>query len=273
MKLTILADNKAVIGRGEWGFSAHLEDAGLRLLFDVGETNLFQRNAALLGIDLTHLDYLVISHGHHDHIWGLPHLVAHYLTHPELRRPTIVAHPEAFLPRMNDKGAEIGSLLGEADLSRRFPLQLSAEPRWLTERVVWLGQISRGNDFEAPEKPGKILRGGDWQTDLLIDDSALAIKTRHGLIVLTGCSHSGICNIIEQAIQVTGERRILDVVGGTHLIQPSAHRMTATLDYLQSVRPQELHAGHCTSLAAKIRLAEVAPLQDMYVGLSLEYQP
>lgn len=271
MKLTILVDNKAVVGNGEWGWSAFLEDEGLRLLFDVGETDLFLRNAALLGIDLTALDYVVLSHGHHDHVWGLSHLVAQYLTHPELSRPAIVAHPEAFLPRVNAKGAELGSLLGESDLRRRFKLQLSAEPVWLTDRVVWLGEIARENGFESPEKPGKILRGDDWQTDLLVDDSALAITTDQGLVILTGCSHSGICNIIDQAMRVTGERRIRDVVGGTHLIQPSEQRMSASLDYFRAVAPQELHAGHCTSLAAKVRLAQVAPLKDMYVGLSLEY--
>lgn len=271
MKLTVLVDNKAVVGHGEWGFSALLEEDGFRLLFDVGESDLFQRNAGLLNLDLTSLDYLVLSHGHHDHVWGLPHLVADYLTHPNRRRPTIVAHPEAFLPRVNDKGAEIGSLLCEADLRRRFPLLLSAQPVWLSPQVVWLGEIARQNDFEAPEKPGKVLRGDRWETDWIVDDSALAIKTAAGLVILTGCSHSGICNIIEQARRVTGEQQVRDVIGGLHLIQPSPARMAATLQYFSLLNLAGLHAGHCTSLASQVELARVAPLQDQFVGLSLEF--
>ncbi|MGI6358232.1 MAG: MBL fold metallo-hydrolase [Bacillota bacterium] len=271
MQLTVLVDNKAVVGYGEWGFSALLEVEGLRVLFDAGETDLFRRNAARMGVDLNDLDYLVFSHGHHDHMGGLPHLVAHYITHPELCRPRVVAHPEAFLPRKKEKDVETGTVLCLADLERRFPLSLSREPQWLSERVLWLGQIDRQNDFESPEKPGKILRDGEWETDWLIDDSALAITTDQGLVVLTGCSHSGVCNIIEQARRLTGEQRVRDVVGGSHLVEPSEQRMAATLEYFRLLAPDAVHLGHCTSLNAKIQLAQVAPVKDLFAGLKIEY--
>src|SRR5690554_3879860 len=128
MKLTILVDNKAVVGCGEWGFSAFLEDEGLRLLFDTGETGLFQKNADLLDVDLTDLDYLVFSHGHHDHVGGLPELVKHYITHPRLPRPTIVAHPDAFLPKRKEQNVETGGVIGQANLQGRFTLSLTREP-------------------------------------------------------------------------------------------------------------------------------------------------
>lgn len=272
MRLTVLADNMAVVGRGEWGFSCLIEADNQRVLLDVGGSGLFTENARTLGVDLLKLDYVVLSHGHWDHTWGLDALIKQYIRQPEQVRPTVLAHPLAFNHRTNTKGIECGTLVNADVVRRRFPLRLCAEPLWLSDRLLWLGEIERRFDFEQLDKPGIMEIDGNMVPDYIVDDSALAYKANDGLVVITGCSHSGICNIIEQARRLTGEERILDVVGGTHLIDPSPLRMNATLDYMAQLAPQALHTGHCTSLSAKVALGSVANLQELAVGLRLEYQ-
>ncbi len=272
MKFTVLSDNNAAVGRGEWGFSCLIEADGKRVLLDVGGSGLFAENAGVLGIDVMQLDYVVLSHGHWDHTWGLETLMKLYIRQPERSRPTVLAHPLAFNYRTNTKGLECGTLVSADSVRRRFPLRLTAEPLWITERLVWLGEIERKFDFEQLDKPGTMEIDGKTVPDYIVDDSALAYKADEGLVIITGCSHSGVCNIIEQARRVTGEDRVLDVVGGTHLIDPSPERMKGTLDYLVKHAPKALHTGHCTSLAAKVALGAVVNLQDLGVGLRLEYQ-
>ncbi|MGE5653681.1 MAG: MBL fold metallo-hydrolase [Bacillota bacterium] len=214
---------------------------------------------------------MVLSHGHSDHTWGLEDLIKLYLRHPDRQRPTVIAHPGVFAKRVTGRGGEMGTLVDAQTLAGRFALKLTDEPLWLTERLVWLGQIKRRFGFEDTEKPGFLLTSSGREIDPILDDSALAYRTDHGLVIITGCSHSGICNIIEQAREVSGEERVIDIVGGTHLIDPPEERMQATIDYFRRLQPLGLHIGHCTSLQAKIRLAAVAPVEEMRVGLSLEY--
>lgn len=109
--------------------------------------------------------------------------------------------------------------------------------------------------------------------DLILDDSALVYKSDQGLVIITGCSHAGICNIISHAQLVCGEERIVDIIGGFHLLNPSASQMAGTLDYLRQITPLALHACHCTDLNSKVALAGVAPLKDTCVGLFLHFDP
>ena len=271
MKLQILVDNVANAGQGEWGFSCLIEDQWQRVLLDTGASSLFLQNAKLLGQDLLNLDYVVLSHGHWDHTWGLETLIKHYIKNPESKRPAIVAHPKVFERTLNPKGAENGPIVNQATLEGRFHLQLTRKPLWLSKRLLWLGEIERLFPFEYVEPKGKRLTESGTIPDHSPDDSALAYLTDAGLVIITGCSHSGICNIVEQARHLTGEIRVLDIVGGTHLLQYSRGRMTATLEYLRGVKPEQLHIGHCTSLAAKVELAAVSDLKELFVGLELEY--
>ena len=142
---------------------------------------------------------------------------------------------------------------------------------WLTDRVVLLGEIVRSNGFEAKKALGKIMEKGAEKHDFLLDDSALAYKSPGGLVIITGCSHAGICNIVEQAREVCGEDRVVDIVGGLHLLDPSAVQLQGTLDYLQALRPGSMHAGHCKDLRSKIALSRVVELKEVGVGLTLEY--
>jgi 7,8-dihydropterin-6-yl-methyl-4-(beta-D-ribofuranosyl)aminobenzene 5'-phosphate synthase len=278
MELTVLVDNNTLIDRyflGEPGVSYLLETGGKRVLFDVGYSDAFLTNARKLSIDLRDVDYVVLSHGHMDHTWGLVPLVRLYtealIEQLPVKKPTLVTHPLTLSARRLGNLPEIGSLLTEEKLSGFFHLQLSREPVWLTERLVFLGEIERSNDFEAREPIGKILEEGVEKDDFLLDDSALAYKSPDGLVVITGCSHAGICNIVEQARKVCGDRRVVDIIGGLHLLNPPAEQLEGTLAYMESLRPHEVHACHCTDLDSKIALSGVVDLQEVGVGLVLEY--
>jgi 7,8-dihydropterin-6-yl-methyl-4-(beta-D-ribofuranosyl)aminobenzene 5'-phosphate synthase len=278
MKLKVLVENNTLIDRyfrGEPGVSFFIEDGSKKILFDVGYSGLFIENAFKMGIDLLDIDFVVLSHGHLDHTWGLDPLVR-LITEAKIegidhKTPTLVAHPDAFLSRKVDGLGEIGPLISEEDLSRHFEMALSRGPFWLTDRLVFLGEIERKNDFEAKIPLGTIFVGGGEEDDFLMDDSALAYRSAEGLVIVSGCSHSGICNIIEQAMRVTGEQRVLDVVGGLHLLDPLERQMIETLRYFERVQPREVHACHCTDLASRVALAGVANLKEVGVGLNIQY--
>jgi 7,8-dihydropterin-6-yl-methyl-4-(beta-D-ribofuranosyl)aminobenzene 5'-phosphate synthase len=278
MKLTVLVDNNTLIDRyfyGEPGVSYYIEADGKKVLFDVSYSDIFIQNARMMSIDLLDLEDVVLSHGHLDHTWGLDPLVRMYtevgLEGLPAKRPKLVAHPGALLPKWNDDMPLSGSLIGVETLSAFFELKLSKVPFHLSENLVFLGEIERTNNFEAQEPHGKILDNGIEKDDYLLDDSALAYKTDRGLVIITGCSHSGICNIVEQARQVCGEQRVLGIIGGFHLMEPPQEQLQGTLDYMQALNPGELHACHCTDLDSKIALAKVANLKEVGVGLTLEY--
>ena len=278
MKLTVLIDNNTLIDRyflGEPGVSYLIEDDGTKVLFDVGYSDAFIVNARKLCIDLLDVDCVVLSHGHLDHTWGLVPLIRLYteamIEGQRAKRPALVTHPATLSSRKLGDLAEIGSLLSEDKLSDHFDLKLSREPVYLTERLVFLGEIERANAFEAKHPIGKILESGVAKDDYLIDDSALAFKSSEGLVIITGCAHAGICNIVEYARKVCGEDSVIDIIGGFHLLNPSAEQLQGTLAYMESLRPGSVHACHCTDLNSKIALSNVVDLKEVGVGLTLEY--
>ena len=278
LSLTVLVDNNTITDHyfsGEPGLSFLITTQGKKILFDTGYSGLFLKNAQGLGEDLLDLDMVVFSHGHLDHTGGLPNLVRH-LTRAiiegiPVKIPTVIAHPFCFYPRPKPPVPNIGSIVSEEELRRHFSVELSTNPRWITDDLVVLGQIDRKFDFEhtAAGKRKILMPDGRIEDDNLLDDTALAFRTGQGLVIITGCSHSGICNIVEQAKQVCEEDRILDIIGGLHLLAPDRPRLEKTVSYLRSLDLASLHACHCTSLAAKIALAGGCPLQEVGVGMTI----
>lgn len=279
MKLTVLVDNNTLIDRyflAEPGISLFIEQGGKRILLDVGYSDIFIKNAQKMNIDLRTLDYVVLSHGHQDHTWGLDPLVRLY-TESKIegiphKRPTVLAHALAFFTKTIDDLEEVGSLISRDKLSRHFKIKLSKDPIWLTEKILFLGQIERKNDFEGKKPMGSIMKPGGEEPDYLYDDTALAYKSPLGLVIITGCSHSGICNIVEQAKRLCKEERIIDIVGGLHLLDPPKEQLQGTLEYMKKLNPKQMHACHCTDLNSKIALSKVVNIKEVGVGLVLEYE-
>lgn len=106
---------------------------------------------------------------------------------------------------------------------------------------------------------------------IAIDDSALVYKASEGLVIVTGCSHSGICNIIEYAKKVCGDNRILDIIGGFHLLKPTLNQLAFTADYLKKAGLRHVHACHCTDMESKISLSQAVGMREVGVGLVLNY--
>jgi 7,8-dihydropterin-6-yl-methyl-4-(beta-D-ribofuranosyl)aminobenzene 5'-phosphate synthase len=278
MKLTVLVDNNTLIDRyfyGEPGVSYFIEDEGKRILFDVGYSDVFIKNAQKMNINLLDVDFLVLSHGHIDHTWGLDPLIRLYteaiIEEIDYKKPTLVAHPLTFLTKTLNGLEEIGSLISEEKLSKHFRIKLSKEPVWLTERLVFLGEIRRENDFEAKKPIGNIVKDDLELDDYLMDDSVLVHRSSGGLVIITGCSHAGICNIVEYAKKICEDDRIIDIVGGFHLLDPPGEQLQGTLKYMKELQPTEVHACHCTDLNSKIALSKVVNLKEVGVGLALEY--
>lgn len=278
MRLTVLVDNNTFIDQyllGEPAVSYYIEAEGKQILFDAGYSDVFLLNAAKLGIDLTRLDMLVLSHGHPDHSWGLAHLLRLY---SEARtggrmqhKPLLIAHPQVFAQRSYQGDPHIGSLLQPQDLEPFFEIQLSRGSLKLTDNLTFLGEIERMNDFEAQESLGELLIDGQKSPDWVMDDSALVYRSREGIMVITGCSHAGICNIIEQARRVSGQEKVLDIIGGFHLLEPSALQLNGTIDYLTKIKPEKIHACHCTDLYSKMALGKAVNLREVGTGLVLDF--
>ena len=277
-------DNNTLIDRyflSEPGVSYLIETGGKRIQFDTGYSDAFIKNAEKLHENLLDIDYLVLSHGHIDHTGGLDPLIRLFMERKFenfaakksalYKKPVLTAHPDTFHSKTVENDLEIGSLLTMDTLSAFFDVSLSAEPVNITNKLIFLGEIERKNGFEAKTPIGKTTKNGTSRDDFLIDDSALVYISEKGLVIITGCSHSGICNIVEYSKKVTGESRIADIIGGFHLLNPTENQIQGTVEYMKNISPDALHACHCTDLNSKIALARAAEIEEVGVGLILEY--
>lgn len=269
MKLNILMDNHTEIDvyyLGEPAVSYWLETEGKCFLFDAGYSDAFLKNARDMGIDVTKAEAILLSHSHNDHTGGLKPLL-------ELdfeKKPQFIAHPDALLPHTFN-GMDIGSPVSQGELAEKLELNLTKEPVWLTEKLVWLGEIPHTLDFEPAYAIGTVEKDGEKKDDYIVDDTALAYIGEKGLSIITGCSHAGICNIINYAKKITGVEKVQSVLGGFHLFDLD-ERTKATIAFLKEEKIPELYPCHCTSFAVRAALHAESPVTEVAVGTKLEWK-
>lgn len=268
VKLKVLVDNNTYIDKyyyGEPAVSYYIEDEDARILLDVGYSNLFIKNSIALGVDLQNIDSIIISHGHDDHTKGLKY----YFEENYENRLSIIAHPDAFKEKIN-KNINIGSSILTEELKERCNLILSKEPMKISNNLTFLGEIPQLNDFEIRSPVGKQNENNVFVDDYIMDDSALAYQSEKGIYIITGCSHSGICNIVEYAKKVCNDHRVLGIIGGFHLFELS-DRVSKTIDYFKQNNIRELYPCHCTSFAVRAEMHKALPLEEVGVGLEIQW--
>ncbi len=259
MKLTVLIDNNSHAGScliSEHGLSFLIKEEKVNLLFDCGSTDAFIKNAYDMQIDLAKVTDIILSHGHSDHIGGFMRLQALY---QQFRKSGItfdskklIAHPNVFKPDNEDSFEKQFSKLSQEDLDDFFKVMLSTEPKFITKKLVYLGEIPLIYD--------------DVARDYTSDETALAYKSKKGLVIFSGCSHSGIRNIVERARDITGENRVETIVGGLYLINRSEDEINMLGSYLKEQQIKHIYPCHCTDVESKAILSNYVKIEEISTG-------
>lgn len=267
LSLSILIENTASSPEYdcEHGLSFLLESEDTAILFDTGQSGAFLDNAARMGCDLFRVTEVVLSHGHYDHTGGLGHALRHIAGQKnEAELPRVICHPDVLLQRRRTINRMPGSKsIGMPEDSRKaleaWPVHFSTTPLWVRDDIVFLGEIPRTHP-DLCALVGEIREADGYTQDRLPDDSALAYVTPRGLVIIAGCSHAGIVNIVEHAKDVTGVRAIYALFGGLHFKDMPSDAVRRSMDFLDGEGITKLYACHCTGNAlashpAQLRLA------------------
>lgn len=254
---TLLVDNQAREGlEVEHGFSAFISAGNQRILFDTGAGAALQPNAQSLGIDLASANSLVLSHGHYDHTGGVAQVLnlnpqIHLYFGQGMAVSRCSCHP-GIPPR------DIGLRPDDYRALCAVPINQVRElhtPHYLVPRIGLTGPIPRKHVSE--DTGGPFYMDASMQhPDLIDDDMALWFETTNGLVIVTGCCHSGLLNTIDYIRHISGQNRICGIVGGLHLLHALPMRMSETIVGLAGLKLDFLIPTHCTGLIQTSALQE-----------------
>ncbi len=263
------AGSTAVGLMAEHGFSALVtvrrNHTTTSLLFDTGlSPDAMVTNADRLGVDLSQIQAVVLSHGHFDHAGGLAALTGKRGTRslPMVVHPMIWARRRLAIPGREPD--ELPTLSKRAIEGEGFSVIERREPSLLVDGCVLItGEVDRTTDFERGMPAAhQSWTGTEWRHDpLVLDDQALVVHLRgRGLMVLTGCGHAGVINIVRQAQRLTAVPRLHALLGGLHLSGPTFEPIIGpTVSALTKMSPELVVPGHCTGWRAQHALAGALP--------------
>ncbi len=234
---------------------AKIGDDMVTILMDTGpSSSALLRNVDSLGVDLEDVDVVVLSHGHYDHTGGLLEALKHIR-----KRVPVIGHPTLFEPKLKlmPHLRLIGAPFRVSDVESAggVPI-LVADPVKLADGITTTGEVPRITKFENVR--------GFWTVhkerfagDVIIDDQSLVIDVEaKGLIVISGCAHSGIINSIKYAQKISGSSMVYGVLGGFHLISADSKRIQSTVDELEKLNIAFVGLCHCTGKEATKKFDE-----------------
>lgn len=231
----------------EHGFSVYIEYDGKHILFDTGQTGNFLENAAVLGKSLEDLDCVVISHGHYDHSGGVLKLA------DQLHKKIPMYVGKEFFDYKYSKKEDgtfrfNGNGFEEEDLKNTNLVveKIDAKTTFLSEQIVLFKDFQQSHSFEILNPAFVVEKeAGKMEQDDFIDEQVLGMITEQGLVVLVGCSHIGICNILKE-IHNRMNLPIVTVIGGTHLIASDEERVDKTIQFMKDLGVKQVAVSHCT---------------------------
>lgn len=249
LKITTLIENMPDCeGKliAEHGLSLYIEFGGKRILFDTGQSGEFVKNAESLGKPLEDLDMIIISHGHYDHSGGVPTLLN------TLQKITKMYVGEGFFEKKNKKLAEgayhyNGNPFTEEDLLvRKLVLEkITEDITYLTEDILLFKNFPQVSDFEQLNPKFFIQKGEEYIQDAFSEELALGLRTKKGLVLVVGCSHVGISNILH-SVKMRVKEPVFAVLGGTHLVEADEERLEKTMQAFRECGVCKVAVSHCT---------------------------
>jgi len=252
---TMLADGDEL---GEWGFAALVEVDGHRILFDTGaKTDVVAKNVRTLKLDLADVPDLILSHWHWDHVGG-------FMT---LRREAMAKQPSALARTHVAEGffdSRIGTPPG-VELNQMIRVKpdyeetggrfiVHAQPVEIQPGVWLTGPVPRKYPERNWSGNVQVKTVAGVREDNISDDMALVIDTAPGLVIVTGCGHAGVINIVEHARTFVRPARVHALIGGVHLFRASEQTLTWTAEKLRGFGIDHFIGAHCTGLETVYRL-------------------
>lgn len=282
-EITILSTMVAnYSGVGEWGFSALIETGDEKILFDTGfKQGTVITNAEALGIDLSGVERVILTHFHTDHTGGLLSLRRKFsATNPQAFTQVYVARG-FFKQRYSQAGEPIYSLPGNLNpdyfstarafraAAQKIGIQFTVldEPLEIAPNLHLTGPISRPHK-EHNVSPGFFLsKGADKEADTMPESQVLGVMTPQGWILISGCGHAGIINAAT-ALRAISPQNVFMGVGGFHLFRASKDTLDWTSDMLGKYGLKKLVGAHCTGIGATFHIADRLnlPHSDISVG-------
>ncbi len=282
LRITVLAEDSVLYESpylGQHGLSFLLEgrrgETTRRILVDVGQNpQALLHNMRIMNILPAAIDAIVLTHCHYDHTRGIVAM----LKEIGKRELPVIAHPDVFRthfvlqPYLRHVGVMQGDS-GEDIEEAGGRLYLTKDPLEMMPGIVTTGEVKRQTDFEDVGIELKTIEAGRIRADPMLDDiSAVANVKEKGLVVVTGCSHAGVINIVRHAKEITGCDRIEGIVGGLHLVDAPDARTKRTVEELSRLNPKWIWAGHCTGFKAQVGLylALGDRFSPLHTGMKLE---
>ncbi len=267
-RITILMDNNAADSslQTEHGLSMWIEVGDKRILWDTGQSDRLFDNAEWLGVDVRTADVMALSHGHYDHTGGLARAVQ---SAPDA---AVYLHPKAMEPKYSLKSGACRSIgisrdgqlaVAEKDLAGGVVFVNGRTE--IGDRIVLTGPVPRHTPFE--DTGGHFYRdAGCTCPDDLTDDQSLYFESEKGLVVVLGCAHSGVVNILDAIRQWTDAQAFYAVIGGMHLVHADSNRINETIRAFQRYDIQYIAPLHCTGSSAMRQLKDTFNDRCLFFG-------
>jgi len=273
VNITVLVENRAgsIPVLGEWGVSFLLETDNHQILFDTGGDNALLHNVKALSVDLSKTDAIVISHGHVDHTGGIEKALAN------CNAVDFYIHPAAFQTRYWKRASQIQEMafpISRQEVQQKVrSLYETKQPTVVCDGMMVTGEIPRRTEFEDTGLRGRVFLDRGLKTpDSILDDQALFFRVPEGVAIVLGCGHAGVVNTIGYVCELLGVSKVYAVIGGTHLVGASAHRIQKTIDAIQKYDIQKIMLMHCTGIEAYIKLANAFPGRCSWPGSGTRIQ-
>ncbi|MFA9379212.1 MAG: MBL fold metallo-hydrolase [Lachnotalea sp.] len=248
----------------EHGLSLYIETDGKNILFDTGASGDFIKNAKSLSKNLDKLDYCMISHGHYDHSGGFEKFISEVDQFPPL-----IVGDEFFQPKYKMVDAHEYKFNGnsfdeEFIAKKRISLRKVKEDMiYLTDHIIIFHHFSKYTDYEERNSRFYIKENVEYIPDNFDDEISLGIITEKGLVVIVGCSHVGIVNILE-TISKKVHIPIYAVIGGTHLVEADEVRIKKTINAFKKLKIQLFIVSHCTGEEGILLIGEELKEQFLF---------